>query len=76
MEKEDILQRAALILRHEIREIEHRPLPDQLKIVDLINGEFALPTSLTRFYETLLTRSSSNNKRISESFSADLIYPQ
>ena len=49
LEEEDILQRAALILRRDIREIEHRPLPDQLKTSDLINGECTLPTSLTRF---------------------------
>ena len=56
LEKEDILKRAALVLRREIRKVEHRPLPDQLKTVDLINGECTLPTSLTHFYGKLLSR--------------------
>ena len=80
LEKQDILQRAALILRREINEIEHQPLPDQLKMSDLIKGECILPTSLRCFYETVLNgpnyrrKSSANSKRFTESFSADLIY--
>ena len=46
LEKQEILQRAAINLRQEINQIERKPLPDELKTTDLIKGECDIPISL------------------------------
>lgn len=80
LEESDILHKAALILRNKIHAISQELLPNELKTKDLIKGECELPTSLIRFYDTILSgpsyrrKNSENSRRYSKSFSSDLIY--
>ncbi|KMQ92559.1 hypothetical protein RF55_7436 [Lasius niger] len=80
LEKEDIVARAALILREEIRTMESNKLPNQLTANDLIKGECSVPNMLTEFYSTLLGSTSYRRKRssqchrIANSFAQDVIY--
>ncbi|CAH0731406.1 unnamed protein product, partial [Brenthis ino] len=54
LEKQDILDRAALILRSEIRQIERKPLTDEPTANDLIKGECDIPPVLMDFYSKLI----------------------
>ncbi|KAG5866440.1 hypothetical protein JTB14_015344 [Gonioctena quinquepunctata] len=77
--KQDILDRAVLILRSEIRDMERNPLPDKLTTKDLLTGECDSPKLLLDFYSKLICSSfrrkrNSNVTRLAESFSEDLIY--
>lgn len=80
LEKQNILQKAALILRDEIKRIKHRKLPNPLNVLDLMNGECDIPKCLDNFYNIILSgpsyrrKSSSKTKRISKSLSSDLIH--
>lgn len=80
MEKDDILYRAALILREEIRNIEVKKLPDCMSTDDLIAGECAVPARVTQFYSDVLSDPNSRRKpgevkiRLVKSLSQDLIY--
>ena len=79
LQKQDILQKAALILRDEINHIECKKLPDSLN-KSLINGECDIPNSLYNFYNIVLSgpnhrrKNSIKTKRLSKSFSADLVH--
>lgn len=80
LEKQDILQKAALILRGIIRSIPHKKLPEKMTTQDLMNGECEVPQELTDFYTALLTSPHSRRKLIAvreklvKSLSQDLIY--
>ena len=80
LEKSDIVQRAALILRQEILKIEKNEIPDTCTANDLITGECCIPDILSNFYFTLLSGSSrrrkrsSNCQRIMKSFAQDAIF--
>ena len=76
IEKDDILQRAALILRNEIMNIKVKKLPE----TDLIRGECDIPSPVIEFYSTLLAgkshrrRRSIHLKRTVEVLSSDVIF--
>lgn len=81
LEKRDIVERAALILREEIRSITCKKLPDNLLTHDLIAGECEeIPRILQDFYVSLLSGSSYRRKRssichrLAKSFCQDMIY--
>lgn len=81
MEENDILDRAALIIRTEISNLNTTKLPDKLTANDLIGGECAnIPQSLTRFHSQLLSGKNTRRKRsnitnrLVKSFSEDCVY--
>lgn len=79
LEKQDILDKAVLILRSEIRDIKRNPLPDKLTTQDLLRGECDNPKVLLDFYSKLICstfrrKRNSNVDRVVKSFSEDLIY--
>jgi hypothetical protein len=79
LEEEDILNRAVLILRKRIRNIERRRLPDDLTTDALLKGECDVPQTLLNFYSTIIStkypaKMSKNVERLAKSLSEDLIY--
>jgi hypothetical protein len=79
LEEEDILDRAVLILRKRIRNIERRRLPDDLTTDALLKGECDVPQTLLNFYSTIIStkypaKMSKNVERLAKSLSEDLIY--
>lgn len=80
MEKEDVIQRAAFLIREEIFDINKNQFPAKLDIKDLLKGECSIPKILTNFYDTVLSgcsrRRSRSDKcqRTVKSLSQDLVY--
>ena len=80
LKKEDIVKRAAFIIRNEIVKIAPNKLPANLTVKDLIKGECDIPNILTSFYSFLLIGthnrrpSGSYTERLTKSFVQDAIY--
>ena len=80
MQNTDILQRAALLLRQNIMEMETNKFPENLTVQHLLAEECSIPNVLLDFYITLLSDSSRRRKqspiclRIATSFAQDVIY--
>ncbi|GBP23658.1 hypothetical protein EVAR_80275_1 [Eumeta japonica] len=79
LQEDDILDRAALILRKIIRNIKPTRLPEDLTTDSLIKGECDVPQQLIKFYSQLIStkypvKLSNNVARTAKSFSEDLIY--
>lgn len=80
LEEEEILQKAALILRQSIFNINKNNLPDDITTAHLINGECQIPKHVFDFYSFLLggykrrRRTSTNCIRKVNSLAYDLIY--
>lgn len=78
IEKNDILNRAALILRSEIGGIKHKPL-STITANSMISGECEVPEIISDFFSNVISTTkrrqrSSYKQRLSNSFSEDLIY--
>ncbi|CAG9760201.1 unnamed protein product [Ceutorhynchus assimilis] len=80
MQDEEIVQKAAVILRRSIRELEKKSIPEKISVSDLINGECKVPTILSEFYNIMLSggeyrrKKSPQCQRLSKSFSEDVIH--
>lgn len=80
MKDRDLLQRAALLLRQDIRNIQPTKLGNTITTEDLILGECKLPEHLTLFFTTLLAafnyrrRKSAKTTRLVQSFSSDVVF--
>lgn len=80
LQDEEIVQKAAVILRRSIRELEKKPIPEKILVSDLMNGECKVPDILTDFYNILLSGGAYRRKknpqcqRLSKSFSEDVIH--
>lgn len=80
LKDEDILQRAALLLRNSILEIKKKPLPDIISTQHLIDGEASVPQKLLDFYYTMLGGCSRKRKNSAKcarqvhSYSEDIVY--
>lgn len=76
----DLLQRAALLLRQYIRNIEYSKLDNNMSTEDLLLGECKFPEHLTSFFTTLLAafdyrrRKSAKTTRLVQSFSSDVVF--
>ncbi|XP_011858812.1 PREDICTED: uncharacterized protein LOC105556339, partial [Vollenhovia emeryi] len=76
----DIIQKAALLLRAKILQIERRKLPDNVTVENLSDGECIIPKNLTDFFVTLLSgtesrrQSSIKRQRLTSPFAQDAIY--
>lgn len=80
LEDEEVLQKAANILRREILDIKKEELPRNLTAESLIKGECTIPPRLLKFYQDLIVGSDARRregwrcKRRVKSLSQDLIY--
>ncbi|CAH0562925.1 unnamed protein product [Brassicogethes aeneus] len=80
LENTDIIERAALILRQQILNMDPDRIPDEMTADDLIKGESTTPKAVHIFYKTLLSgasrrrKESSKCKRIVESLADNSIY--
>lgn len=79
IEKRDTLNKAILILKSEIHNIERRPLPEKITVDSMIAGECSIPETILDFFSNLISSTkrrqrSSYRKRIAESLSEDLIF--
>lgn len=61
LKDEDILNKAALILRKLVLQAKKTKLPSNLSVQNLKNGEVLVPEDLLQFYFTFIARS--NNKK-------------
>ncbi|CAG9763477.1 unnamed protein product [Ceutorhynchus assimilis] len=78
---QDLLHRAAIILREQILSIQRKKLPKKLYAKDLIDGECDIPDELEDFFQTLLAdpgkkrrKTGADCLRKSKSFAEDIIY--
>lgn len=62
LKDQDILNKAALILRKSVLQMEKKKLPSNLSVQDLKNGEVSVPEDLLQFYSTLIGGSNSKRK--------------
>lgn len=80
IEKSDVLQNAALILRRTILDMKRTPLPENISTSDLLKGECSTPQILKDFYATILRghrfkKNLTNEcERKSQSLAEDLIF--
>lgn len=79
LEDEDVLDRAVLILRRRIHNIDRERLPRDLTPAALIKGECKIPQSLINFYSKIISKKypakiSSSVERFAKSFLEDLSY--
>ncbi|CAG9822077.1 unnamed protein product [Phaedon cochleariae] len=65
--RQDVIARAAFLIRREILDMEKKELPDPLTADALIEGECSLPDNLSNFYKYLLSGGNSRRKK-SDSF--------
>ncbi|CAH0721911.1 unnamed protein product, partial [Brenthis ino] len=80
LQDEDILQKAALLLRKLVKQIPIKKLPENITVQNLKEGEVSVPQALSEFYFTLI--SGGNQKRKKErkcirqvqSYCEDVIY--
>lgn len=76
----DVVLRAAMILRNEVRQLHRKPIGDNVTVDDLLVGECSMPPYLTNFYTTLLAgfnyrrRKNARTGRLVKSFGSDVIY--
>lgn len=61
LKNQDILQKAALLLRQSVKEVQVNKLPTNVTVQNLKEGEVSVPQTLSDFYFTLI--SGNNNKR-------------
>lgn len=77
---EDLLNRAALLLRKKILQSPPTKLEGKIYSQDLLKGEIDIPESLIHFYKSLIggfnykRRKSEKTTRIANSFAADMIH--
>ena len=80
LDKIDLLQQAAIILRQDIFSIKKREPPDAIDDAEIARGECTIPDSILIFNETLLSGGSSRRrhiekcKRLTSSFAQDVIF--
>lgn len=80
LKDQDILDKAALILRKSVLQAEKNKLPSNLSVRDLQNGEVSVPEDLSNFYFTLVAGIKSKRKRNDkcirqvQSLSQDAVY--
>lgn len=79
-EDEDILHKAALLLRKSVLQIEKKKLPKEISAQNLREGEALVPQDLLDFYFTLIAGSNRNRKnspkciRQVKSYCEDIVY--
>lgn len=64
LKDEDILNKAALILRKSVLQVEKKNLPNNLSVQDLKAGEVSVPENVSQFYCTLIAGSNNKRKKI------------
>lgn len=80
LKDEDVLHKAALLLRKSILKIEKKKLPQDVTATHLLEGEASIPPELINFYSTLIAGSSQKRKenpkciRQVESYCEDIVY--
>src|SRR5699024_8232868 len=80
LDEDEILQKAAYILRKTVLSIKKKKLPDNLSTTDLLNGECEIPTRIAEFYCLALggfkrrRRDNKNCQRKVNSLAEDFIY--
>lgn len=80
LKDEDILNKAALILRKSVLEVEKKKLPNNVTVRELTEGEVSVPQNLSQFYYTLVAgnnckrRNNSKCIRQVQSLSEDAVY--
>ncbi|KAK0180597.1 hypothetical protein PV327_002963 [Microctonus hyperodae] len=80
LEENDLIDKAALILRKLILNIEPFKLSDTIKTQDLMKGECSIPDKLDRFYKVLMggkdirQRDDINCERLTNSLASDAIF--
>ena len=80
LDKIDLLQQAAIILRQDIFSIKKHELSDAINAAEIDRGECTIPDSILIFYETLLSGGSSRRrhskkcKRLTSSFAENVIF--
>lgn len=78
LQDEDILERAALLLRKKVLSTKLNKLPEKISTQDLIKGETTSPEKWLDFYHVLLNgcssrKNSTKRLRIAQSFNEDVI---
>ncbi|CAH0563075.1 unnamed protein product [Brassicogethes aeneus] len=63
LREEDILQKAAIILRNNILNIEKKTLPTKLNVQDVIAGECSIPPELNNFVLTMIGGTRSRRRK-------------
>ncbi|CAH2098161.1 unnamed protein product [Euphydryas editha] len=80
LQDEDILQKAALLLRKLVKQIPIKKLPENVTVQNLKEGEVSVPQALSDFYFTLISGGNHKRKkqqkciRQVQSFCEDVIY--
>lgn len=62
LKDEDILNKAALLLRKSVLQAGKKKLPNDISVRDLQEGEVSVPQDLSEFYSTLIAGSNSKRK--------------
>lgn len=64
LKDEDILNKAALILRKSVLQVKKKNLANNLSVQDLKAGEVSVPENVSQFYYTLIAGSNNKRKKI------------
>lgn len=80
LDDHDVIQKAAILLRTAILQIEAEILPNNITVANLLEGECTIPPNLADFFTTFLSiadprrQNSPHRKRLVKSFAEDVIY--
>lgn len=64
LKDEHTVNKAALILRKSVLQVQKKKLPSNLPVRELTEGEVSVPENLSKFYLTLIAGSNSKRKKI------------
>lgn len=80
LKDENILHKAALLLRKSVLQVEKKNLPSNISVCDLQEGEVSVSQDLSEFFSTLIAGSNSKQKKnpkcmqLVQSFCEDVVY--